>query len=419
ILMVLFLCFVAGAAFLLYKYLPFVQARVASGSAGRLELWPGVIEMIKECPAVGWGAWVFRYLFPAYKIGFANITWRYAHNEFLHIASETGLIGLGLTLLMIIVWYVRWILNYARSESWRTTVVSAIALAAVSASLVHALFDFNLTTYANGYVLLLIVGTAAGVEFAGLRKKERVLPKLGLAVNAIGGLGSLLLLGVTAVLFMNQLHMFIGNRQLYIARDYPAALESFENAEVWYDGYWRTYYHKGVAHRRLMKKPGTPVPEILSYRGRALADLTRCYELNPYFQAGVYELGELFEHRMDYDMQVALLKEVISLDPQRNFYWQHYFRRLRRMGATDEIKEACRLALQAGVLNQRQLYHLLRKEKIKGVDVKAIAKEVAANPQPVPLRIFRTDEQALTPLYSWEYAEDGSIKSWDHALLKK
>lgn len=420
VLMLLFLCVMSGGAYLIWKYVPFVQQRVAAGSAGRLQAWPGVIEMIKDAPLSGWGSGMFRYIYPAYKsAGGEIIVWRYAHNEFLHIVAENGWGGLGLTLLMTVVWYVRWIINYVRSDAWRTSVVSALVLALMTASLVHALFDFNLTMYANASVLVLLVGSATGIEFVARKKREVKSGGFNMFFRSTGLVGALALFGLTLVLFMSQLYVFLGNRQLYVERKYPAALELFDKAEKWYADDFRLHHYKAIAHRVLSRGYRKSPERSQKYRLAALQDHVREYELNPHFTFGVYGLSKVFGEMGEYEMEMAFLKEAISLDPQRTLYWQLYFHRLNALDRPDEIRQGCRLALASGALTEGKVRSVLRKEQIKGIDTRAIAKELAVNPLDVPRRVFVSDAHALLPLFSWEYDEDGRVKSWDHVLWVK
>jgi O-antigen ligase len=420
LLMSIFSAGVAGLAYLLWKYLPFIQNRIASGSAGRLRLWPDVITMTSDQPVTGWGAWMFRHVFPAYKsLGGATIEWRFAHNEFLHVASETGLIGLGLTLLLIIWWYVRWLRFYARAESGRATVIASVVLATVTASLIHALFDFNLTMYANAHILVLIVGTATGLEGLAVSVTNPKRTKLIRPLSIPGAAGSLTLLVFTFVLFMNQLHTFNGSRKLYLAENPTAAIEDFKRAEQWYSGYWKTWHNHGMAARSLMADKSLTKVERKAYQEEALTTQTRAYEMNPFDHDGAYGLSEVFRYKRMEDFRLAFLKEAIALDPGRTFYWQRYFRTLNETKGPDSLTEGVKIALQSKAISSGQINSLLRKENIKGVDLKALEADAKTNPRSLPRRIFREDADALAPLYSWEWAKDGSVTNWSHALLEK
>lgn len=416
LLMLLFLAALAGGAYLLYKHNPFIAQRISTGSAGRFVVWEGVRAMIHDRPLLGWGSGMFRYVYPAYKtLGGESQFAFHAFSEYLQVWSEYGVGGLVLSLAAGVAWYVRWVMHYVRSTEWKSTVVSAVVLAIMTGALVHGFVDYNLTMYGNRTVLILILGTAAGLELMVRRENTAAFSWKTAVGNASGGVASLALLGVTLVLFMNQLCITIGNRKLYLAKDCPAALQWFDKAEKWYSGYFWLYHHRAVAQRSQI--PNSKTPQV--FREQAITSHTREYALNPYFAFASWGLASMYEQRKDYDMQLAFLRESIARDPQRGLYWQYYFRRLHRMGKEDAIQDGCRRALTRQVLSAGELRRLLAKEKIKGVDLKAISREVKENPQPVPRRIFVEDSMALTPLYSWTWADDGTVASAEHLLLEK
>jgi len=67
----------------------------------RLKLWKGALLMIEEHPLIGFGVNTYTRNFPAYKPGaYPDVI--YSHNCYLHMATEIGLIGLGLFLAFII-----------------------------------------------------------------------------------------------------------------------------------------------------------------------------------------------------------------------------------------------------------------------------------------------------------------------------
>jgi len=68
----------------------------------RTQLWKGTWNMIKEHPVMGFGINTFSDYFPKYKPpGYPDL--RYAHNSYLQMWSETGVIGLGVFLALVFV----------------------------------------------------------------------------------------------------------------------------------------------------------------------------------------------------------------------------------------------------------------------------------------------------------------------------
>ena len=122
------------------------------------------------------------------------------------------------------------------------------------------------------------------------------------------------------------------------------------------------YYERAIANRWMIPKVDD-MPTKIKYHSFALQDYARCYELNPSYNFGVYGLSEIYRQLRNYDMQLALLREAISKDPQRLLYWQLYFERLSALKRFDEIREVCRLGLLSGSVNQHELRGVLAKLK--------------------------------------------------------
>ena len=132
---------------------------------------------------IGWGAWQvatdrpwlgvgpgnFRYAYTRYRAEQVDSTAtalthslvEYAHNDYLHIASERGFVALGLYLLLLrsVLWGAR-----AHRDPHRDPHRLAL-IAAVSALLLHGLLDGNATIIpANTLLLWFCLGALAAPE---------------------------------------------------------------------------------------------------------------------------------------------------------------------------------------------------------------------------------------------------------------
>ncbi|MBI5182349.1 MAG: O-antigen ligase family protein [Nitrospirae bacterium] len=133
---------------------------------GRELMWGTTLNMIKDHPLIGLGVNTFRLNYQHYQGAFLKENPEYIpylgsaespHNQYLEIAAEQGIIGLLLFLWINIVFFKVGI-NIIRSESGlKEKAVTIGILAAVAATLVHALveFPFNLVPNAMLYYLYL------------------------------------------------------------------------------------------------------------------------------------------------------------------------------------------------------------------------------------------------------------------------
>ena len=143
--------------------------------AHRYRIWQVTWEMIRERPLLGQGYGVYPRRFVEIRKTlqergvFSTEEWNtyfdtpYAHNEYLHIWAESGLLGLAgfMGLITLVVWYaVRggWRTRLERLDLWG-------ALGLVAAMLVHSMVSYPLHLSLNGMVFWLALGILANREF--------------------------------------------------------------------------------------------------------------------------------------------------------------------------------------------------------------------------------------------------------------
>jgi O-antigen ligase len=128
-------------------------------TTGRAHFWEGAIQIIKDHPLVGTGLGAFGAAYPRYDT--ANGTYRLeqAHNDYLQILTDGGVVGGVLGLLFVIV-LVRVALRRMQSHDKFRRGVALGALAGCAGALVHSFFDFTLHTTANALMFLVLAALA-------------------------------------------------------------------------------------------------------------------------------------------------------------------------------------------------------------------------------------------------------------------
>ncbi len=117
----------------------------------RLYNWRSAIEIVKNHPFLGTGIGTFATVYPGYKFPQANEV-HYAHNWYLQVASEMGILGLGALLWFLIV-FIREGMRALRSERERPQrALLAGLLTGALAFLFHNLIDMD--AYVPGITLL-------------------------------------------------------------------------------------------------------------------------------------------------------------------------------------------------------------------------------------------------------------------------
>ena len=133
-------------------------------SSGRAELREVGYRMVSDRPWFGAGAGTFRWVFPGYKDDrFGAGYYEHAHNDFIEIATDQGLVGLGLAVATLASVYAKTLhgLRVRRHPLMRGALFASIL--GTGSLLVHGLVDFNLQIPANAayFFVLLGVGVVA------------------------------------------------------------------------------------------------------------------------------------------------------------------------------------------------------------------------------------------------------------------
>ena len=145
----------------------------------RLELWKRTWDMFSESPVIGKGLgnWKIEVL----KYGHEGLTsednatfYQRPHNDFLWILSETGLIGFGLYLLIIILVIIK-IYQFIRGGIQQKDRLFFIAvLISLSAYLVYSLFSFPRERIVQNTIITLLISTVLVFDFE--QGKKELLP---------------------------------------------------------------------------------------------------------------------------------------------------------------------------------------------------------------------------------------------------
>jgi O-antigen ligase len=129
----------------------------------RFDLYLQVIEMIRARPLLGYGGGAFEQAFQLFHHPpvSPDRVWDRAHNTYLALWSELGLVAGSVPILLVAAGAIRLAWNSSSAGSDWTGRVAAIGVIVVAAT--HSLADFSLEIQANAilFIVLLGVGTAA------------------------------------------------------------------------------------------------------------------------------------------------------------------------------------------------------------------------------------------------------------------
>lgn len=144
-------------------------------TTGRLHFWEGTLGIIGDHPLIGTGLGAFTVSYTRYDTRGGQLRLEQAHNDYLQILSDAGVVGGVLGLLFIVALFRMGFARAASKDKFRRG-VSLGALAGCFAVLVHSLFDFTLHTTANALLFLVLAGLATldgRVEESPTRRRRR------------------------------------------------------------------------------------------------------------------------------------------------------------------------------------------------------------------------------------------------------
>jgi len=130
------------------------------GGSGRISFWKNAVSIIRSSPVCGTG---FNTYTRIIKRNPDKNTWWYAHNCYLQLAAETGLLGLGCFLWMVFV-LLRHGLDHCRKMNglWLLTILQGI-LAGLIGYLVQSFFDNTFYTSQLGLLMWILIGLLVAV----------------------------------------------------------------------------------------------------------------------------------------------------------------------------------------------------------------------------------------------------------------
>lgn len=109
----------------------------------RWGVWASTIEVIKDYPVLGTGLETFETLFPGYRsLEASRLHWRDAHNDYLQLAAETGVIGLLIVLSFFIIFFRQALRALLHKKTANGQLIIGL-LASVVAFLLSIVFTFN------------------------------------------------------------------------------------------------------------------------------------------------------------------------------------------------------------------------------------------------------------------------------------
>jgi len=152
----------------------FVSFKDSASYHTRIQIARDSIPMIKQHPVMGWGLGTFATVYPRYRTFYGEVFINAAHNDYVQVLSETGMLGFAAVLGFLAVVYVRGLRKLRGPGLDLTQAATLAALLGVTGILVHSFVDFNLQIPANAATFYVIAAiAAASFQPTGRRRRRR------------------------------------------------------------------------------------------------------------------------------------------------------------------------------------------------------------------------------------------------------
>jgi O-antigen ligase len=144
-------------------------------TTGRAHFWSVTLDIIRAHPVLGSGLGSYGLAYTQFDSRNGLFRLEQAHNDYLQVMSDAGIIGVGLGLFFIVVLFRTGFARRETEDVFRRGVATG-ALAGCFAVLVHSLFDFTLHTTANALLFLVLAALASlngRIEQGGQHRRHR------------------------------------------------------------------------------------------------------------------------------------------------------------------------------------------------------------------------------------------------------
>jgi len=334
-----------------------------SSLRSRLFIWQTTIDMIKDRPLLGSGLGTFPLYYLEYQADFLQNNPDYiqflgkaaeAHNEYLQIWAEIGIVGF-LTFMLIIVIFYRTnlsLIKKIKTINGKITVIGLIS--GVTVTLIHSIFSFPFHIPAVAASFWFLIGIAMSSEniFAEEGKEIGKVNQCEINLNFSKNKNYLkfikipiiIIIGISMILSINtlvikpyraELYLYQGRRWM-IDKNYKKALSviSFARKLDPHNGrvlhaLGATYYNlgkynQGIYYLQEAKKYMIDVNTFyilglsysrLSIFEEAEGEFKQAIYLNPLFDKAYYDLGYLYFTQGKYDDTIEQWNKILEIEP--------------------------------------------------------------------------------------------------------
>jgi O-antigen ligase len=148
-------------------------SEMQSSSNGRFDIWLNSFNIFKDYWLTGIGNGSFQYVYPLYDSGHVEFRLEHAHNDYLELLIEQGVIGFSLVALIIFISVKNAVIFISQSKNYRQAAFAIASILGITGMLVHSLFDFNFQIPSNAIHFFVFLGLASLQGVKSVHKEKR------------------------------------------------------------------------------------------------------------------------------------------------------------------------------------------------------------------------------------------------------
>ncbi|MFO7558529.1 MAG: O-antigen ligase family protein [Desulfobacterales bacterium] len=152
----------------------FEKIRSAEGfiQDNRLLLWRDAMGIINRFPITGTGFGTFLDIYPGYRTVPGKLIFDHAHNDYIELLTDGGLIGTGLFFWFFVSVLSRTITIFRKRREYYSILITLCSMAGIVSILFHSIMDFNLQNGANGLYFFFLLSIAVAASHTRIHVKH-------------------------------------------------------------------------------------------------------------------------------------------------------------------------------------------------------------------------------------------------------
>jgi len=321
----------------------------------RLLIWKTTFEMIKDNPLLGSGVGTFKMNYLDYQAEFLKDNPYYikysgkageAHNEYLQLWAELGIIGLGLFLLIFYFFYKTIFDFYKKNKNIKDRTITLSLVMGIICFLIHSLFTFPLHVPALGITFFAIMGLTVvymrktnlyEIDSDNCLKEVKLInKKIKIALSILIFIFMIFAVNLVVIKpYIAELYYFKGMRY-NVDKNYTKSLPNFQYA-VQLDPYngrilhalGTTYYNLNIFSKaeEILQEAKKYMIDVntfyilglnyskLNMFKEAEEEFQQAIYLNPKFTEVHHCLGLLYFQQGDYNGAIEQWNKILEIEP--------------------------------------------------------------------------------------------------------